>query len=498
MKKLLLLLTVIASIQVSAQNYQTVRSNQINYYGTPNLNYILATRTDSFDLSGLDSVFYSYKTIRNNDTASTTDCQYLVGPNWYGEKVIIKNNGENLFFNKDSDTIRIQTQAHFEDTFLVYVYPSGLDSIFATVINEDTLTILGVLDSVKSLQFFSTAGSFITPGQASFSKNHGFVDWFASYSFPLPYTGPMGQGIINYTGNYALVGHEFPRVGITKPRIGEIYDFEIGDRFIFNSGESDFGGNSSSLHTERTVTGKIVYGIDSVYYTYHDSTKLFEYFGFGDPFYTYGGNDYSVMYKALPDLNDTLLPEEFNFTTQYSWNYLSINDCGRLEETIYSTSISLLNWPTSNCVILHGLSWGESFKTSISGIGTLATYGYLNPGYSTHWNSSLGYYSKVDEDTCGTPGFLGLEAANQSNQPSFVIYPNPTSGDINLVIQSELSSNIELIITDLTGKLVYQENISEDQLASGLTISTENFESGIYFVSVANGVTSSSLKLIKQ
>lgn len=79
-------------------------------------------------MSGLDSIFYSYKTIRNNDTASTTDCQYLVGPNWYGEKVIIKNNGENLFFNKDSDTIHIQTQAHFEDTFLVYVYPSGLDS----------------------------------------------------------------------------------------------------------------------------------------------------------------------------------------------------------------------------------------------------------------------------------------------------------------------------------------------------------------------------------
>jgi hypothetical protein len=498
MKKLLLLLTVIASIQVSAQNYQTVRSNQINYYGTPNLNYILATRTDSFDLSGLDSIFYSYKTIRNNDTASTTDCQYLVGPNWYGEKVIIKNNGENLFFNKDSDTIHIQTQAHFEDTFLVYVYPSGLDSIFATVISEDTMTILGVLDSIKSLQFFSTAGSFITPGQASFSKNHGFVDWFASYSFPLPYVGAFGNTVINYTGAYSLVGHEYPRVGITKPRVGEIYDFEIGDRFIFGSSETASSSYWNNSHTERTVIGKTLYGTDSVYYTYHDTTRFIEYVGFGDPIYTYSGSDYTVVYKSLLSLNDSLFPEEFNFSTENSWNYLSMNDCGRLEETAYATSLSLYDWPASNCVVAYMLSWGESSTAFISGLGQVSPYGYLNPGYDNHTYSSLGYYSKVDEDTCGTPGFLGLEEANQSNQPSFVIYPNPTSGDINLVIQSEFSSNVELIITDLTGKLVYQENISEDQLASGLTISTENFEFGIYFVSLTNGVTSSSLKLIKQ
>jgi hypothetical protein len=498
MKKLLLLLTVIASIQLSAQNYQTIRSNQISYYGTLNLSYMLATRTDSIEMDGLDSVFYSFKTVRENDTTSSTDCQYLVRPNWYGEKVIIKNNGENLFFNKDSDTIHIQTQAHFEDTFLVYVYPSGLDSIFATVISEDTMTILGVLDSVKSLQFFSTAGSFITPGQASFSKNHGFVDWFASYSFPLPYTGPMGESIINYTGNYALLGQEFPRVGITKPRVGEIYDFEIGDRFIFTSGESDLSGNWNSLHKERTVIGKIIYGIDSVYYTYHDSTRFVEYLdGYGYLPTQYGGSIHSQMYKSLLSWNDSLMPEEFNFTNPYGWNYLWQNDCGRIEETTYLPSIGLFNWPASDCVIGFDLSFGYMYKPYIVGIGTITEYG-LEYGYSNYLTSSVNYYSKVDEDTCGTPGFLGLEEANQSNQPSFVIFPNPTSGDINLVIQSEFSSNVELIITDLTGKLVYQENISEDQLASGLTISTENFECGIYFVSVTNGMTSSSLKLIKQ
>lgn len=490
---------MIASLQGGAQNYQTVRSNQINYYGTPNLNYILATRTDSFELAGLDSIFYSYKTIRMNDTTTSDNCMHLVGPNWYGEKVIVKNDGENLFFNKDSDTIHIQTQAHFEDTFLVYVYPSGLDSIYATITSEDTLTILGVLDSVKSIQFFSTNGNFITPGQASFSKNHGFVDWFASYSFPYPYNGAIDHGIVNYTGAYSLVGHEFPRVGITKPLVGEIYDFEIGDRFIFNTGDYTIGGDDwTKKHTERTITGKTVYGTDSVYYTYHDSTKLVEFYGFGSPFYTYGSTNSTLVYKSLQSWNDSLLPEEFNFTTENSWNYLSMNDCGRLEETVYDLSIDLLDWPTSPCVIAFSLSVGESYETSVVGAGTLEKYSLLNPGYAHTWTSVLEYYSKVDEDTCGTPAFLAIDENNNKEQASFVIYPNPTSTEINLVLQNESQSNYDLIITDLAGKIVYQENVSVDKLANGLTISTASFEGGVYFVSLINANGTSSLKLIKQ
>lgn len=73
--------------------------------------------------------------------------------------------------------------------------------------------------------------------------------------------------LINYTGAYSLVGHEYPRVGITKPRVGEIYDFEIGDRFIFGSSETASSSYWNNSHTERTVIGKTLYGTGFLFTT---------------------------------------------------------------------------------------------------------------------------------------------------------------------------------------------------------------------------------------
>ena len=496
MKKFLLLNVLIISFCASAQNYQTIRSNQISYYANPDLSYILATRTDSFDLQGTDSIFYSYKTIRYNDTASTESCQHLVSPNWYGEKVIIKNNGHTIFFNKNSDSIRIQTQAQFQDTFLVYVYPSGLDSIFAAVIDEDTLTILGDLDSIKTLQFFNNSGSFIVPAQASFSKNHGFYEWFASYSFPDQYVGPQGANFINYTGNFNLVGHEFPRVGITKPRIGEIYDFEEEDFLIYDYGEYDLDGYSIKTHKERTVISKTLFGVDSVYYTYHDTLRTIEQDnGFGPPT-IYLGYNASAVYKNLLSMNDSLLPEEFNFTTENSWNFLGINDCARLQETSFSTSINLFNWPASNCVVAQMLSFYTSGQPYIVGNGTITPYG-SEPGYPYFYNSALSYYAKINEDTCGTPQFLDLKNLTIS-EFNFSLFPNPTNGDVNIVLNEKELSNYKVMITDLSGKIIFETDANSDELANGLLLNTSQFESGIYFVILFNGETSSTVKLIKQ
>lgn len=499
MKQLLLAFTLMTFYSASAQNYQTVRSNQINYYGTPNLSYILATRTDSIDLVGLDSIFFSYKTVRENDTTTSSNCAFLLGPNWYGEKVIIKDNGENLFFNKQHDTIHIQTQAHLNDTFLVYVYPSGLDSIYGWITSEDTLTILGQLDSVKTIEFFSTSTFLITPGQASFSKNHGFVQWFASYSFPEAYTGPQGLEIINYTGNYTLVGHEFPRVGITKPRVGEIFDFEIGDRFIFQFGDYDLsGGYWTTNYLERTVIDKYV-GIDSVHYVFHDTSKVTQgdYSQGNDPLVTYyGGGTQSISKTDLMSLPDSLLPEEFNFSTTNSWNYLGVNDCGKLQETNFITSIGYDNL-SSNCIISYDLSFGEYSYVSMVGIGTFpAPYGY-EFGYPVQLNSNLLYYSKVLEDTCGTNSYMALDDFTKA-APSFLIYPNPTNTNVTIRLHVEPTSSYQITIGDLSGKIVYTENVNSDLLLSGYTLPTSQLESGIYLIVLNDGENRFVEKLVRE
>jgi hypothetical protein len=89
MKIILLFIISTMSFSLLAQNYQTIKSTDINYFGSASMNYILATRTDSIELSGTDSVFYSYKTLREPDASTTEACEFFAGPNWYGSKVVI-------------------------------------------------------------------------------------------------------------------------------------------------------------------------------------------------------------------------------------------------------------------------------------------------------------------------------------------------------------------------------------------------------------------------
>lgn len=66
-KTTLLLILSSLSIMAFSQNYQTIKLNQLNYFGTNSLDKILAIRTTSVLLSGNDSIFYSYKAIRSNN-----------------------------------------------------------------------------------------------------------------------------------------------------------------------------------------------------------------------------------------------------------------------------------------------------------------------------------------------------------------------------------------------------------------------------------------------
>ena len=90
-KTLLFVFLVISSFSFG-QNYQTIKSNEINFFGRDNGKAFLATRTDSVQVEGNDSIFYSFKTLRSNDTMTVGGCQYLAVDSWYGDKVIIKDN----------------------------------------------------------------------------------------------------------------------------------------------------------------------------------------------------------------------------------------------------------------------------------------------------------------------------------------------------------------------------------------------------------------------
>jgi hypothetical protein len=78
------------------------------------------------------------------------------------------------------------------------------------------------------------------------------------------------------------------------------------------------------------------------------------------------------------------------------------------------------------------------------------------------------------------------------------VWPNPASDMISMNILSRGNEPLELKLTDLAGRIVYQERIAAAEANVIRELSIEAYTSGIYFLSLhSNGYTEMQ-KIIKQ
>jgi len=74
------------------------------------------------------------------------------------------------------------------------------------------------------------------------------------------------------------------------------------------------------------------------------------------------------------------------------------------------------------------------------------------------------------------------------------IYPNPVTSNAALQISGN-TKNIRVTISDINGKKLWQSNNVNGKL---VTLPTEKYLPGTYFVTVINGPDSKTIKLVKQ
>jgi photosystem II stability/assembly factor-like uncharacterized protein len=77
-------------------------------------------------------------------------------------------------------------------------------------------------------------------------------------------------------------------------------------------------------------------------------------------------------------------------------------------------------------------------------------------------------------------------------------YPNPTNGVLNVQMMLSEESDLVIELLDITGNLIntnYHENVMRG--ISTINLDLSDYSSGFYFVRVSNGVTSSTLRIIK-
>lgn len=76
----------------------------------------------------------------------------------------------------------------------------------------------------------------------------------------------------------------------------------------------------------------------------------------------------------------------------------------------------------------------------------------------------------------------------------FQLYPIPTSNQLNIELQEEITENAHVSVTDMYGRLLYMEELTTKD--KNLTIDTKNFKSGVYFLSVHGNSIHSSQRFV--
>jgi hypothetical protein len=376
------------------QNYQSINSKNINYFENNEGDYYLATRIDSFQLDSEDSVFYSFRTGR--DISDT--CALVLTPCWLGQKVIIKSDGTNLFFNSDGDTINIHTQAFLNDTFLVYTYPTG-EHVKGWVSSIEEEIVLGVSDSVKSIHLFSNHEDFnLIDPILKIGKKNGFVTIYPFYSFPYAYLPLYNDNFMFHS--LQLVGSEYPRVGITKNTRGEIHDHEVGD--IIRYRYSKFYWSSFSTET-RTADLKFIdkelLGDDTIIYTIEQWGSYQFYSDFENVFTIGTPGSTTKVVKNLNTINSPFLPEEFHmFDGGPAHEYLSYSHCGRLTETKnyirgYTRGVDESD-TTSDYFNNYSMGISILERSYYEGLGgNYFRTGSYYDGYGQDWTGHIWYYA---------------------------------------------------------------------------------------------------------
>ena len=138
---------------------------------------------------------------------------------------------------------------------------------------------------------------------------------------------------------------------------------------------------------------------------------------------------------------------------------------------------------------------GESISTDASGniytVGNFRSTVDFDPNLGTSFLTSAGsddiFIHKM------SPMTTGLTTNKQNNSIPLVTYPNPTNGSVHIKFDQEIN-NLELVVLDITGKVVFKQ--------SYIRLSNTSIElpstSGIYFLNIKTDESQSIVKLIKE
>lgn len=212
--------------------------------------------------------------------------------------------------------------------------------------------------------------------------------------------------------------------------------------------------------------------------------------GTGTTLQTSGATTYNWMPGNQPGAS---LPVSPSATTTYTVTGTNPNGCSNTDSvTVVVNPLPVVNASASdNTVCLADAAvtlTGTPANGTWSGPGV--TGSSFNPG-TAGLGTHTAYYNYTDANGCAGSDSVAitvdvcLGAAAQTLENAIGIFPSPNNGTFTFTAGATLG-DVQLIITDVQGRVVYRAN--ENNVTSGFTkqISLENASAGLYFIHITS------------
>ena len=479
MKLICLALFFVAFLSgASAQNWRPVNPDYNYNYHDPMKDSIFSIRVLGKAKKGNDSTYILTNRLEEcNDAACIATAKRYHNNRVYVRasfglmRLNVLMNGNSYRFADDRDTFIIMHAANVGSSWQMNA------KIKASVKAKAFITFLGVQDSVKTIVTNNNDTILL-------SKNYGFIQ------FPM-----FDKGKHNYT----LRGVEGKGIGFHFPYAKDIYNYEVGDAFEYSLYYFYFSGplliESFNFGTStQTVNGVLQYRIvdkksiqDSVLYTIRGfllnktngivtRANATARIGFADErfqgpkayegIYSSAFKKYGRQYTELHDSMD-YAPVSSGSDTFYLRGIADLTN----EIRVYQEGLGLTNDNWSS--IAQGLSYNLSaFKKK---------------------DTSVGIFTKIDTTNVGiSPN------GSEDGVFRFKLRENPSSG--NAILDYDLAGNmdININISDIQGRVLYQGNeVKLMKCVGNILVNTYNLKSGLYFLKINYGSNSHVIRLVK-
>jgi len=468
---ILLAICILTFQIVKGQNYQMVSSNSTSHFSYGGDAYIHSIKIDSSSVSGSDTILYNFRVISDN-YSTENECIDLKDTSWAGQKIIIRPDGYNIFFNKNSDSIKVNTTAILNETWILYKFSNG-DYIEASIANITFENLFGFNDSVKTIllqvknSLAVNVNHVISGKEIKISKMLGVQLFYDVFDFPANINA------------YTLIGISKVSTGFLNITAKEVFDFDVGDEFHFSYVLSYLSTFYINEQTKMNILSKsISLNGDTVNYNYA-YLEVRNYVDYQNSTTTNTITQDTLSLQIILTQSSYLdkLTYEVVGSTDVTKLFKNNSYNSRTQKIIESKYIYF----DGSCYRYIHTDPCDNYSLYIEGIGGP----FWDKDGCSFSNSDHYYpvYFKKGTEDWGTPiDFDSLTSIQikESNKLSVSVFPVPFQ-DI-LIIEYGISGTITYRLYNLLG-----ENLSAGIFTNGrIVINTAEVPSGFYFVEVRN------------